>query len=589
MAIKNETFLTGRRKVWMTFVGILILGLFFGGIVYPKVPQFIPLADWFNKFQVHLGLDLQGGAHLVYEADVSEIALADRGDAVEGVRDVIERRVNALGVSEPLVQTNQIGNTYRVIIELAGVFDINDAIKQIGETPLLEFKEQNLNTSAADIQLTAEEQAQIDAYNVNAKQRAQDLLNQIKTGADFGDLATQFSEDPTAKDNAGDLGFAKSGSFVPEFDDILFNKLKDGEIYPELVQTQFGYHIIQRLEAREATSTFAAETTNGETVNLTGTGTEEVHGRHILILTEDAADLYPIDPWVNTGLSGKQLEHAQVIFDQQLGSPEISLKFNSEGTDLFAQITERNLNQPVAIFLDGEAISVPVVQNIISNGEAVISGDFTITEAKLLAQRLNAGALPVPVTLVSQLQVGPSLGGESVSKSISAGFWGLIFVMIFMLLVYRLSGLLADVSLIIYTVVLIGLFEWIPVTLTLAGIAGFILSIGMAVDANVLIFERMKEELRSGKSLKVAIEEGFARAWSSIRDSNISSLITAVILIWFGSSIIKGFALTLSIGILVSIFSAITITRTFLRLLASPKISQYTGLFGVKKSNINNK
>ncbi len=588
MATNNEAFLTGRRKVWMTFIGILLLGSFFGGIIYPKVPNSVPLSEWFNKFEVKLGLDLQGGAHLVYEADVSQIPLVDRNDAVEGVRDVVERRVNALGVSEPLVQTNQNGDTYRVIIELAGIFDINDAIKQIGETPLLEFKESNPNTAIEDIELTDEEKIQIDIYNEDARKRAEDILEQIKSGANFSELAMTLSEDPSAVENAGDLGFAKRGSFVPEFETALFDNLQDGQIAQELIQTQFGYHIIERVESRAEKSLFEAETTEGEVLDVEGLTGEEVHARHILVLTQNASDLHPIDPWLNTDLSGKQLENARVVFDQNLGSPQISLKFNEEGADLFADITERNLSKPVAIFLDGEAISVPVVQNTIANGEAVITGSFTIQEAKLLAQRLNAGALPVPIELVSQLQIGPSLGSESIDKSLSAGFWGLIFVMIFMIVVYRLPGLLANISLALYAVILIGLFEWIPVTLTLAGIAGFILSIGMAVDANVLIFERMKEELRSGKTLKVAIEEGFNRAWSSIRDSNISSLITAIILIWFGSSIIQGFALTLSIGILVSMFSAITITRTFLRLIATQKFGKSTSLFGVKQSNINN-
>ena len=319
MATNNESFLTGRRKVWMTFVGILLLGFFFGGIIYPKVPNSVPLSEWFNKFEVKLGLDLQGGAHLVYEADVSQIPIVDRNDAVEGVRDVVERRVNALGVSEPLVQTNQTGDTYRVIIELAGIFDINDAIKQIGETPLLEFKESNPNTAVEDIELTEEEKIQIDIYNEDARKRAEDILEQIKAGADFSKLATTLSEDPSAVENAGDLGFARRGSFVPEFEAILFDDLEDGQIAQELVQTQFGYHIIERIESRAEKSLFEAKTTEGETLDIEGLIDEEVHARHILVLTQNASDLHPIDPWINTDLSGKQLENARVVFDQNLG------------------------------------------------------------------------------------------------------------------------------------------------------------------------------------------------------------------------------------------------------------------------------
>jgi len=236
----------------------------------------------------------------------------------------------------------------------------------------------------------------------------------------------------------------------------------------------------------------------------------------------------------------------------------------------------------LAIFLDGQPISIPRVNEPILSGQAVISGSFTLQDAKLLAQRLNAGALPVPIELISQTTVGATLGNDSVQKSLVAGFWGLILVAIFMILYYRLPGLLAVKALLIYTVIILALFKLIPVTLTLAGIAGFILSIGMAVDANVLIFERLKEELRAGRDLTTAVEQGFRRAWSSIRDSNISSLITCAILFWFGSSIIKGFALTLAIGTLVSMFSAITITRQVLRLIAKWKISHGDWLYGVK-------
>lgn len=550
----------------MGFVGIVLLTLFFGGVVYPSVPTGVPFNGWFNKFSPKLGLDLQGGAHLVYEADVSNISPKDRQSALEGVRDVIERRVNAFGVSEPLVQTNKVGDSYRVIIELAGVFDVNEAIRLIGETPLLEFKEQNPKAAEASRQLTEEEKKQMEEYNAQALQKAQGIIARIQNGEDFAQLAKELSEDPGSKDKGGDLGFVKRGVMVPEFENVLFDQLKDGKMTKTPVKTQFGYHIIQRLESRGS----------GDSL--------EVRSRHILIRTKSKADFVPpVDPWVNTGLSGKHLKRAQLVFDQTTGAPQVSLEFNAEGKELFSEITKRNLQKPVAIFLDGQPLSVPIVQSVITNGEAVISGDFTIASAKTLAKRLNAGALPVPIQLVSQQRVGPSLGHESVVTSVKAGFWGLILVMIFMVVVYRLPGFLADIALAIYAIVVIGLFEVIPITLTLAGIAGFILSVGMAVDANILIFERMKEELKMGKPLTKAIEEGFKRAWTSIRDSNISSLVTSAILFWFGTSIIKGFALTLSIGILVSMFSAITVTRTFLLLVATPRLKSATWLFGIKQ------
>lgn len=513
-----------------------------------------------------LGLDLLGGAQLTYNADLSQIPVAGRADALAGAKDVIERRVNALGISEPVVQTSMSGETPRINVELAGVYDINSAIKMIGETPLLEFKEENPQAT----KLTDAQQKQLDEMNLAVRKTAVDVLTQVKGGADFSALAKQYSEDPGSKDNGGLYQGVKKGQFVTEFDDVIFNKLsKPGETYTDLVKTTFGYHIIQL-------------------VAINGTGdSKTVDVRHILIKTKTSADLgIAQEPeWINTKLSGKNLKKASVEYDQTAMVPQVALEFDNEGAQLFADITTRNVGKPVAIFLDGAAISVPKVNEPILGGKAVIQGNFTQDEAKKLAQRLNAGALPVPVTLVSQTTVGATLGQEAVQKSLFAGFIGLLAVALFMILFYRLPGVLSVIALIIYTAISLALFKIIHVTMTLAGITGFILSIGMAVDANILIFERLKEELRAGKDLMKAIDEGFGRAWTSIRDSNISSLITCAILFWFGSSIIRGFAFTLALGIIVSLFSAIVITRQFLLLVAKWKWAQNKWLYGVKKSN----
>jgi len=255
-------------------------------------------------------------------------------------------------------------------------------------------------------------------------------------------------------------------------------------------------------------------------------------------------------------------------FDPNTGEPTVGLEFDDEGKNLFAAITERNVGKPVAIFLDGAPISVPRVNEPIRDGNAVITGNFSVTEAKTLVQRLNAGALRVPITLVGQQTVGATLGSASVQKSLFAGLIGFALVAFFMILFYRLPGVLAVLALLLYTAIVLALFKLIPVTLTLAGIAGFILTIGMAVDANILIFSRTKEEIIWGKPLPTAIEEGFKRAWPSIRDSNVSSLISSMILFWFSSSMIKGFALTLSVGVIVSLFSAITVSRVLIRFVA---------------------
>lgn len=277
-----------------------------------------------------------------------------------------------------------------------------------------------------------------------------------------------------------------------------------------------------------------------------------------------------------TGLTGADLKSAEVVFNQSAagsaGSPQVSIHFSDDGAKKFAELTKRNVGKPVPIFLDDQVLSAPVVQQEIVGGNAVITGQFTTDGAKQLATQLNAGALPVPIHIIDQRLIGATLGQQSINKSIIAGIIGLVTVMIFMIAYYGFFGVIADMVLIIYALFLMaifrtGLFILPPVTLTLAGIAGFILSIGMAVDANILIFERMKEEKRWGKNSKQALELGFKRAWSSIRDSNISSLITASILYYIGTGLVKGFAITLAIGVLVSMFTAIVVTRTILRLI----------------------
>ena len=263
--------------------------------------------------------------------------------------------------------------------------------------------------------------------------------------------------------------------------------------------------------------------------------------------------------------------------------PQVGLEFNSEGAKIFEDLTSRNVGKRIAIYLDGSPISAPTVNGAISGGKAQITGNFTYNEAKQLVQRLNAGALPVPIKLINQQSIGASLGQQSLEQSLFAGMIGILAVALFMIFWYRLPGLMAVLALVIYSAIVLMIFKLIPVTLTLAGIAGFILSVGMAVDANILIFERLKEELRWGKSLGGAIDEGFKRAWTSIRDSNASSLITCLVLFWLGTSIIKGFALTLAIGIAISMFSAVFVTRNFLKIFVSERMGKRLWLFGIGK------
>lgn len=396
-----------------------------------------------SKFPFKLGLDLDGGSHLTYKADVAGVAPGDINSSMEALRDTIERRVNLFGVSEPLVQIEGGGvlagesAEHKLIVELPGVTDVTQAIEMIGKTPHLEFK--------------------------------------LLKNSDLETVANQ--------ENTTDLE-------------------KNAQI-DALFQT--------------------------------------------------------------TGLTGRLLERANLEFDPTSNMPVVSLLFTEEGKDLFAKITKENIGNILAIFLDNQPLSLPVIQQEIRDGRAQISGNFTADEARKLVRELNYGALPVPIELLSTQTIGASLGQDALHGGVRAGIWSFIVISIFLVIWYRLPGLLAVIALAVYTAIMLALFKLVGVTLTAAGIAAFILSIGMAVDANILIFERMKEEFARGKTIDEATHEGFSRAWLSIRDSNFSSIITGVILYYFGStSVIKGFALVFILGVLVSMFTAITMSRTLL-------------------------
>ncbi len=705
-----------RGRLWQIFALIIVLTVAaflinFGSLcnrgsdwLAAKTGNFIQLPK-LQETSFRFGLDLQGGTQLIYKADTSNVPAGGEADAAAGARDVIERRVNAFGVSEPLVQVNKSGeDDYRIIVELAGVKDVGEAIKMIGETPTLEFKE-----LSASRELTEEENEKLAEINIKAEAAAEELLGKILSGGDFSKLGVEYdqsgsfsndgewidlgtypklaeetsklkingvtdiveeengyyiakllekkdavneltgeqktqvkashilicyegatgctgelseeeayakiqelknkvtsknfsemakanSTEPSAENTGGELGWFGKGDMVEPFEETVFAQ-KVGTI-SSIVKTDFGYHLIykeaeRKLEQYRVQKIFIAKITKDNFIGSDGT-------------------------WASTGLTGKYLENSIVQFDVNSGIPEVSLQFDGEGADLFEEITSRNIGKQVAIFLDGEVISAPTVNSKIEGGEAVISGDFNIAEAKQLSQRLNAGALPVPITLVSQQIVGATLGKVSVAASLQAGLWGVLLVALFMIIFYRLPGAVSAVALGIYSLILLALFKcwgvavaaailaliiyfkpkgrplgfsvlgflaWIililkfpifwnfPVTLTLPGIAGLILSVGMAVDANVLIFERFKEEMRDGKDSDKAVENGFKRAWPSIRDGNLSTILTCAILYFFSTGMVKGFSVTLIFGVLASMFSAITITKSLMVLLSGKVFS----------------
>lgn len=554
-----------RTKKWLQPLIVVIIAILAGIIANPKPTGIGWLDGIVGKTKINMGLDLQGGVHLVYEADMSNIEKGKEAEALSGIQDVIERRVNAFGVAEPLIQPSKIGDKYRLIVELAGIKDIEEAKKLIKETPFLEFKqegEQREELGEEEQKIVEEQVQEAQKQYDEARQNAQQALERALAGEDFAGLAKEFSDDPGSAEQGGDLDFFSRGVMVPEFEEVAFREdFNAGEVHPEVIESQFGFHIIKKTDQR-------------------GEGDErEIRASHILFQAGDPEQLRQMfteqllqPQFEPTGLTGKELQRSQVDFDQQTNLPVVLLQFNDAGKDLFKDITERNVGKQVAIYLDGDMISAPVVNDVIRNGEAVISGKFSLKEAQELSRRLNAGALPVPIKLVSQQSVEASLGKASLEKSLLAGLWGLIAVGVFMVCYYRLAGLVAVLSLATYSALMVSLFKLSSlspygITLTLSGIAGFILSVGMAVDANILIFERMKEEIRRGRDLKTALDEGFKRAWTSIRDGNFSTILTSLILIVFGTGFIQGFAITLTLGVLMSMFTAIVISRILLRVL----------------------
>ncbi len=443
---KITEFFARTQKQWIAS-GFIIIAVLLGVFVWQNTQK-----GALHPFR--LGLDLSGGSRLVYKADVTKLPANDINESMASIRDIIDRRVNSFGVSEPIIatETSSFGeeaNKYRLSVELPGITDVNQAIETIGKTPILEFK----------------------------------------------------TEDP-------------------KFDKVKYNALIE---------------------------TFK-KSDNKDMKTLSA--------------------LMSMSPYVGTDLTGKYLKRAQVQFDQTNTSfgvkPIIGLEFNDVGKQKFADITKANIGKTVAIFLDGQAISTPVVQTEITDGNAIITGSFSVKEAKELVGRLNSGALPVPISLMTTETIGPALGADATNASTNAGIIAFIAICIFLIIYYRFTGVLAAVALIFYGLIMLTLFILIPITLTASGIAAFIISLGIAVDANILISERIKEEINSGRTVYDAVREGFVRAWTSIRDANFNSLIAGAVLFFFGTTVIKGFAVVFILGTVVSMFSAITVCRYFM-------------------------
>lgn len=570
-----------KAGIQWAIISIFLLTVVAGIFVFPKTVSFFPrMESAINTLDIKLGLDLRGGARLEYEAKTDKLESNQIQDALDSVQGVVERRVNAIGVGEPKVQQATSGNSYRIIVEIPGISDIREAKNKIEDAPMLEFREMPAENP--------EGQKLIDQLNAGVKKRADEALAKSLSGEDFMELMKSSNPNAESVDILGDLGFISKGDLVPEIDSVLFEKeLAVGSVYPELVEDQRGWMILKKEEER-----YVKEGTE-EIMDGPGEGREkQVRARMIPFQKMQLTDI-PQLAYAETGLTGQYLKSATADFSQQqygLSEPMVSLQFNDEGAKLFEEITRRNVGKPLAIFIDGELVTDPIVNDGISGGIAQITGKYTLDEAKKLAKRLNEGALPVPLELVGEDIISPSLGSEELTLSIQAGIVGLIAVMLFIMTYYRLPGVVAGFALILYSLIVISIFKLTglggaqtQITLTLSGIAGFILSIGMAIDANILIFERMKEELQSGKGLRQAVQEGFKRAWTSILDSNLSTILTSIILIIMGTGFVQGFALVLMLGVVVSMFSAMWVTRIILLALPLERLEQYEFLFLGKK------
>ncbi len=477
-------------RSWLIPIVILIVAVVW--IVSPSNPG-ISIGSFQHSIRIVRGLDLQGGLRVLLEADVpasQEVTSDQLGTA----RSIIENRVNGLGVTEPLIQ---VAGSRRILVELPGIGDPEQAISAIRETGLLEFVDPGTTNQSEVIAL-------------------------------------------------------------------------EGQV----IQTDFG------------ASGGSAPTAAPEASTTPGTPQPTAESTQAAVTATAQAGAASIPPKIyHTVMTGAVLKTAGVNTDQS-GKPYVAFELTADGSKLFGDYTSSHVGDYLMIVLDKKVISAPRIQQAITTGSGSITGSFTIDEANALAIQLRYGALPIPLKVVESQTVGPTLGQDSLRKSTVAGIVGLAVVILFMALYYRLPGIVADLALIVYALTTFALFKLIPVTLTLPGIAGFVLSIGVAVDANILIFERMKEELRGGRTLAQGIDLGWSRAWPSIRDSNLSTLITCLILYWFGStfgaSIVKGFALTLAIGVLVSLFTAITVTRTFLHvILDGLGVGKHARWFGV--------
>ena len=566
-----------------------------------------------------LGLDLQGGSHLVYQAepiveDDDATPRAPNAEDMSSLQRIIERRVNSSGLGEPIIQ---ILGEDRLLIQLPGVREPERAKSIIGETARLEFKHRQIgvprNLATEGIITEA------DIVSVSAEPIPDQLLPDAAESSGAAESGSQEASEEAAEVEPIPVIIVElTPDGADRFDDILANLSQDFEvaaataniftfqsqletgILPGLKVTVSGNELIDLVVAPPGISRLEGTTRYVFPYPQPQPPAAEPGETPVEFVPDDIAAAQakigdsPTVTFIEQpgridedfGLGGDNLSRAYASLHAQSDQPIINLEFDSLGTRLFGEKTSEiagSLTDSIAIFLDNQELIAPVVRQPITTGTAIIEGGFTLERAQDISLLLEGGRLPFPITLIQERSVDAILGSDSLAKSVVAGVVGLALVFLFMTLYYRVPGLVASVALLIYTLVVLAIFKVLPVTLTLSGVAATILSVGMAVDANVLIFERMKDELRNGRTLISAINIGFNRAWPAIRDSNVSTLITCAILYYFsnqlGTTIVQGFAATLAIGVMISMFSAIVVSRTMLRVIATSPLARLLGAF----------
>ena len=585
------------RTVILIGVIVVLAGLILG-IQTISIGDFQRGAD--TPLGLSLGLDLQGGGHLVYQANLTDPdtgeSLEVSADQMESLKRTIERRVNGAGLGEPIIQ---ILGADRLLVQLPGVSELERAKAYIGETARLEFKRRELLVPRDVTEISADHivGVTIDYFPEPEPEPAAEGATSTDATPEPAPAETESSRQVFAlveftEDGAAEFQAIYQRLFVtfvtfqnaqvtggnappPSFLDVTL----EGQDQLRLSDV-FAFSIQQVATSTTYGIAIPGSSPTGEPAVL-----EEVRARvgenpSILFTEIQGAVDEPI------GLTGDDLARAFPGQHTASGAPIVNLEFNDAGTRIFGELTQdiiakeqsTGVRDQIAIFLDGAELVSPEVRSAITAGTAIIEGNFTIERVQDLALLLEGGRLPVPIELIQERDVDAILGADSLAKSVVAGLVGLALVLSFMTLYYRLPGLAASVALLIYSALVLAIFKILPVTLTLSGVAALILSIGMAVDANILIFERMKDELRAGRTLLMSINIGFDRAWPAIRDGNVSTLITCAILFWFadqlGASIVQGFAVTLAIGVAVSMFTAITVSRTLLRFLATTRATR---------------